>query len=276
MGRMWAVCRREFASYFQTPSGYVVTGIFALLSGLGFSISLLAYARISQAPAENGYPTVPDFEETFLGPWLVYCGLLIMFLSPLLTMRLFAEERHRGTIELLFTLPLRDRDIVFGKYLAGLGMLVLMMGVVAVDLAIVARLVQIEIPVLAMGTATVFLMGAAFLALGMFVSSMMRNQITSGAVTFGLCLLLFIAGSVADKMPETNPAPASWPGWMHDAAGAGYSLARAFAQQLSVDAHANEMAQGIVGPADVAYYLLFIAFFVFLTFRVLESRHWRA
>lgn len=276
MSRMWAVCRREFAAYFQTPSGYVVTGIFALLSGLGFSISLLAYAKISQAPGENGYPTVPDFEETFLGPWLVYCGLLIMFLSPILTMRLFAEERHKGTIELLFTLPLRDRDIVFGKYLAGLGMLLLMMLVVAIDLAIVARLVDIETPVLAMGTLTVFLMGAAFLALGMFVSSMMRNQVTSGAVTFGLCLLLFIAGSLGDKMPEQGPAPTTWPEWMQQAAAQVYGLVRAVAQQLSVDAHANDMAQGIVGPTDIAYYLLFIAFFVFLTFRVLESRHWRA
>jgi ABC-2 type transport system permease protein len=276
MSRVMAVCRREFASYFQTPSGYVVTGIFALLAGLGFSISLLAYARISQAPAENGYATVPDFEETFLGPWLVYCGLLIMFLSPLLTMRLFAEERHRGTIELLFTLPLRDRDIVFGKYLAGLAMLMLMMGVIAVDLGIVAWLVTIEVPVLVMGVVTVFLMGAAFLALGMFVSSMMRNQVTSGAVTFGLCLLLFIMGSLGEKLPATNPAPATWPAFMQSTAGAIYGVVRGMAAQLSVDAHANDMAQGIVGPADFAYYLLFIAFFIFLTFRVLESRHWRA
>jgi ABC-2 type transport system permease protein len=273
---MWAVCRREFAAYFQTPSGYVVTGIFALLSGLGFCISLLTYARISQAPAENGYPTVPDFEETFLSPWLVYCGLLIMFLSPLLTMRLFAEERHKGTIEMLLTLPLRDRDIILGKYLASLGMLVLMMGVVAIDLAVISQLVSIEPAVLALGTLTVFLMGASFIAMGMFVSSMMRNQVTSGAVTFGLSLLFYIVGSVARSLPDANPAPEGWPELLRGAAGAVYALLRGLAQELAVDAHAMDMAQGIVAPVDIAYYLLFSAFFVFLTFRVLESRHWRA
>ncbi len=276
MSRMWAVCRREFAAYFQTPSGYVVTGIFALLSGLGFSISLLTYARISQAPAENGYPTVPDFEETFLSPWLVYCGLLIMFLSPLLTMRLFAEERHKGTIEMLLTLPLRDRDIILGKYFASLMMLLLMMCVVAIDLAVISRLVSIEPAVLALGTLTVFLMGSSFIAMGMFVSSMMRNQVTSGAVTFGLSLLFYIVGSVSRSLPEANPAPEGWPELLRSAAGAVYALVRGLGQELAVDAHAMDMAQGIVAPADIAYYLLFSAFFVFLTFRVLESRHWRA
>jgi ABC-2 type transport system permease protein len=254
----------------------VVTGIFALLSGLGFSLSLLTYAKISQSPAEHGYPTVPDFEESFLSPWLVYCGLLVMFLSPMLTMRLFAEERHKGTIELLLTLPLRDRDIIFGKYLASLGMLMLMMLIVAIDLAVVASLTTVEPAVLALGTATVFLMGAAFLSMGMFVSSMMRNQVTSGAITFGLSLLLFIVGSTAQNLPAENPAPANWPALLREAAGAVYGLVRGLAQQLSVDAHATEMAQGIIAPRDPVYYLLFIAFFVFMTFRVLESRHWRA
>ncbi|MFM1921504.1 MAG: hypothetical protein RLZZ303_3138 [Candidatus Hydrogenedentota bacterium] len=275
MSGTWAVCRREFAAFFLTPTGYVVTGIFALLSGLGYALSLLAYAKISQAPAEHGYPTVPDFEESFLSPWLVYCGLLIMFLSPLLTMRLFAEERHKGTIELLLTLPLRDRDIVFGKFLASLGMLLIMMIVVAIDLVLISRLVSIEPTVLALGTLTVFLMGAAFLSMGMFISSLMRNQITSGVVTFGLSLLLFVVGSVSSNLPETYPAPESWPEQLRQFAAGAYGVARGLAQEMAVDAHAANMAQGILEPRDIAYYLLFCAFFVFLTFRALESRHWR-
>lgn len=276
MSGIWAVCRREFAAYFLTPSGYVVTGIFALLSGLGFSLSLLTYAQISQSPAEHGYPTVPDFEESFLSPWLVYCGLLIMFLSPLLTMRLFAEERHKGTIELLLTLPLRDRDIIFGKYLASMGMLMILMLVVIIDLVLVSRLVVIEPAVLALGTATVFLMGTAFMAMGMFVSSLMRNQITSGVVTFGLSLGLFVVGSISDKLPDINPSPETWPEQLRLVVGGAYSIIRGLAQELAVDAHASNMAQGILEPRDIAYYVLYSAFFVFLTFRVLESRHWRA
>src|SRR5690606_19194489 len=108
---------------------------------------------------------------------LVYCGTVIMFIGPLVTMRLLAEERNRGTIELLLTHPLRDREIVFGKYLASLGMLLAMMLVLAVHMLVVNYFVAVEPFVLMFGLLTVFLMGAAFLSLGLFVSALCRSQI---------------------------------------------------------------------------------------------------
>ena len=275
MNNTWAVCKREFASFFLTPVGYVVSGMVATVAGLGFTVSFLSYATMSQSPATYNFSTVPDFEETLLSPFLVFCGMLIMFLAPLLTMRLFAEERHRGTIELLLTYPVRDREVIFGKYLAALGMVLVLMAFVAVDLGIVAYFVDIEPPVLVFGVLTVFLMGAAFVSMGAFVSSITRNQVTAGTLTFGICLVMYIVGNMAEELPKPNPAPEAWPVVARGIFGIAYALFRGLVMELDLDAHAKEMALGIVQPADIAYYLLMIAFFLFLTFRALESRNWR-
>jgi ABC-2 type transport system permease protein len=276
MRNTWAICKREFASYFITPIGYAVVGIFAAISGLAFSASFFFYAKVSVNPVEFAYQSVPDLEETLLSPFLTFCGTLIVFIGPLVTMRLLAEERNRGTMELLLTHPLRDREIIFGKYLASLGMLLVMMLVVAVHLLIVSWYVQVEGTVLLFGLATVFMMGAAFFSLGLFVSSVASNQVTAGALTFGLWFILYIIGSFAEELPEANPTPEAWGEVLRSIAGSVYGLFRGFLQQLPIDFHAKEMAKGIVQPQDIAYYVLFAAFFLFLTFRSLESRKWRA
>lgn len=275
MSSTWAVCKREFKAYFLTPIGYVVVGLIAIIAGMSFSISFITHADITQNPSLYSYTAVPDFEETFLSPYLVFCGTLIMFLTPLITMRLLAEERNRGTIEFLLTQPLRDREIIFGKFLAALGMLGTMLLVVVVNLFVMGYFVRVEPPVLVFGLLTVFLMGAACISLGLFVSSVTKTQIMSGTVTFGVTLILFILGNLGEDMPEANPAPEGWPGTLRSVIGFFYTLVRGLIVELPVDAHAREMALGIVQPVDIAYYVLFSAFFIFLTFRALESRNWR-
>lgn len=276
MRNTWAVCKREFKSFFLTPVGYVVVGIFALIAGLSFSISFITHSDITQNPTMYAYTAVPDFEETFLSPYLVFCGMLIMFLAPLLTMRLLAEERHRGTIEFLLTQPLRDREIIFGKYLAALGVLGVMMLVVGVNLAIMGWFVDnVETPVLFFGVLTVFLMGAACISLGLFVSSVTKTQIMSGTVTFGATLILFIVGNLGEDMPVESPAPEGWPAGLRTGIAFFYRIFRGLVVELPIDAHARDMALGVVQPLDIAYYVLFSAFFLFLTFRALESRNWR-
>jgi len=276
MRNAWAVCKREFLSYFVTPVGYVVVGTFAVISGLGFVASFLFYAKVTENPSAYAYPGVPDFEETLLSPFLVFCGMLIMFMGPLITMRLLAEERNRGTMELLLTHPLRDREIIFGKYCAALGMLCVLMVVVVVHLCIVGYYVDVERAVLGFGLLTVFLMGAAFLSMGLFVSAMTSNQITAATMTFGLWFVSYILGSFGENLPEENPTPEAWAEWARNAVGVAYDLFRELVQQLPLDVHAREMAQGVVEPKDIAYYVLFAAFFLFLTFRALDSRKWRA
>jgi len=275
MNNTWAVCKREFKAYFLTPIGYVIVGMVTIIAGMSFSISFITHAAITQDPTAYAYTAVPDFEETFLSPYLVFCGTLIMFLTPLITMRLLAEERNRGTIEFLLTQPLRDREIIFGKYLAALGMLGTMLLVVVVNLCIMGYFVSVEPPVLIFGLLTVFLMGAACISLGLFVSSITKTQIMSGTMTFGVTLILFIVGNLGEDMPAENPAPEGWPDALSGAVGFFYAIVRGLIVELPIDAHAREMALGIVQPVDIAYYVLFSAFFIFLTFRALESRNWR-
>lgn len=276
MRNIWAVAKREFISYFVTPVGYVITGAFCVISGMGFSASFIYYAWMSQSPSQYGYSGVPDFEETLLSPFLVFCGMLVMMIGPLITMRLLAEERNRGTMELLLTQPLRDIEILLGKYLAGIGMLLVMMLALTVQLSVIHHFVTIEPAVLVMGLITVFLMGAAFLSLGLFISALSSNQITAGALTFALWLGSYIIGALGEDLPKASPVPPSWPEKIRQIAGFAYNVFRTFIQELPLDAHAKDMAQGAVEPKDFAYYLLFIAFFLFLTLQALESRKWRA
>ncbi|MCC6486715.1 MAG: ABC transporter permease subunit [Candidatus Hydrogenedentes bacterium] len=276
MRNSWAVCKREFASFFLTPVGYIIVGTYAAISGLGFAASFIKFCQITVAPSEFGYEGIPDFEELMLSQFLVFCGQLMLFIGPLITMRLLAEERNRGTMELLLTHPLRDRDIVFGKYLASLGIVTVLMGVVAVYLMIIGQYTEVEPAVLVFGLVTVFLMSAAFMSLGLFVSALTGSQITAAILTFALWFISYILGTFADNLPEAMTVPQQWAGALQSFALFVYGIFRQLAIELPLDGHAEQMTQGIFEPADIAYYLLFISLFLFLTFRALESRKWRA
>lgn len=276
MRAMWAVCKREFASYFTTPVGYVILGVYTALSGLYFTGSFIAFCRVTRNPQAFGYEEIPELEEWLLSPFLILCGQLIMFIGPLVTMRLLAEERNRGTMELLLTHPLRDRDIIFGKYMASLGTLMVLMLVVGFHLSIMAAFTTLQPLVLLFGVFTVLLMGAAFFSLGLFVSALANNQVTAGTMTFGLALGSWILGMMGKEMPEAIPAPETWPEGAVQFLGLLYGIFRELVVSMPIEAHADELAQGIVHPHAVAYYILFSAFFLFLTFRIFESRKWRA
>lgn len=276
MHGMWAVCRREFASYFITPMGYIVVGAYTLITGLGFVASFLYFSRITRAPADFNYPAVPDLEEVMLSPYLVFTGQVMLFLAPLITMWLLAEERNRGTMELLLTYPLRDRDIILGKYFASLGVALVMMSSVAVHLGIVAYYAPVEPAVLIFGLLAVFMMSAAFLSIGLFVSSFTRSPVSAATISFGAFFVSYVLGSLGKDLAEGNPAPAAWPEQARLAVGFFYRVFRQLVLELPIDAHARNMAQGIVEPQDIVYYLLVTGFFLFLTFRVLDARRWRA
>ena len=272
----WAVCKREFYEYFSTPVGYIVIGTYAGIVGLAFAASFILYADVTKAPGTYGFTEIPNFEETLLSPMLIFMGQVMMFLGPLITMRLLAEERNRGTMELLLTHPLRDREIIFGKYLAGLCMLGVMMLVVTAHVGTILYFTDVEPAVLGLGLLALFLMGAAFISMGLFVSTMTSNQITAATVTFGVWFISYILGSSSEQLPETYALSATWPEALQKAVAFGYELLRNFMMELPIDAHAKIMAQGVVQLKDIVYYLLFIAFFLFLSFRAFESRRWRA
>lgn len=276
MRNIWAVCKREFASFFITPVGYIIVATYAAIAGLGFAATFTKFCWITQAPSQYDFEGIPDFEELMLSPFLVFCGQLMLFIGPLITMRLLAEERSRGTMELLLTQPLRDRDIVFGKYLASLGIVCVLMACVAVYMMLVFQFTDVEPAVLVFGVITVFLMSAAFMSMGLFVSAMTGSQIVAGILTFGIWFILYILGTFGSELAEEMVIPDRWPALLQSVVTLIYSVFRQLVVELPLDRHAEDMAQGIVRPADIAYYVLWSAFFLFLTFRALESRKWRA
>lgn len=275
MRNAWAICKRELRSFFTTPVGYVILGSYALLTGLAFAQLFVTYAAHTAKPGDFGLDEAPTLEEWMVSPYLVLAGQMIMFLGPLITMRLLSEERNRGTMELLLTYPLTDREIVFGKYLASVFLVCAMTAVVVVHLCIVYYFTDVEPAVLVFGLVTVILMGSAFTSMGLFVSGLSSNQVTAGVLTFALWLFLYILGRFSESLETGIAVPASWPPWVQDFALLIYTVARGVLVQLPLDAHAEHMAEGVVEPRDVMYYLLVIAFFLFLSLRAVESRRWR-
>ena len=271
-----AVCRRELTSFFTTPVGYVILGTFTAISGMAFAATFILFCRITVSPTEYAYEGVPKLEELMISPYLVFCGQLIMFIGPLITMRLLAEERSRGTMELLLTYPLRDRDIVIGKYLASLGIVIVLIAVVGAHMAMVGYYTDVEPAVLVFGLVSLFLMSGAFMALGLFVSALARTPVTAGVLTFALWFISYVLGTYGKDLPEHLTAPAQWGVGVSRGVDFFWRIFRQLVIELPLDRHCEQMAQGIVRPQDIAYYLLFAAFFLFLTFRALESRRWRA
>jgi ABC-2 type transport system permease protein len=118
-------------------------------------------------------------------------------------------------------------------------------------------------------------MGAAFLSMGLFISSICRTQITAATLTFSAFFAFYMMGYMAEDLPEAAPVPAEWSEQAQTNADTVYQGFRTILNELPIDAHAQQMAQGIFQPADIAYYILFIVFFIFLTFRSLEMLKWR-
>ncbi|NUM52680.1 MAG: ABC transporter permease subunit [Candidatus Hydrogenedentes bacterium] len=274
MRSTFAVCRRELSSFFTTPVGYVILGTFTAISGMAFAATFILFCRITVSPTEYAYEGIPKLEELMLSPYLVFCGQLIMFIGPLITMRLLAEERSRGTMELLLTYPLRDREIILGKYFAALGIVITLIAVVGAHMAMVAYYTDVEPAVLVFGLISLFLMSAAFMSLGLFVSALARSPVTAGVLTFALWFISYVLGTYGKDLPATLNAP--WGETATRGVNFFWGIFRQLVIELPLDRHCEQMAQGIVRPQDIAYYILFVAFFLFLTFRALESRRWRA
>jgi len=175
-------------------------------------------------------------------------AVVALFITPMLTMRLFAEEKRQGTIELLATSPITDLQIVLGKFLAAAGLLNLVL------LWYYATTPPEWKPV-ATGVLALLLVGACFIALGLFVSTLTRNQIVAGTLTYGLLLGLWILG------------------WMDDPSAGAFAQAVA---KLGLLTHLESLMKGVIDLKDVVFYLSFITFGLFLAHQSVESQRWRA
>ena len=234
---LMAVTRRETKAYFTMPSAYVVGAMFLILTGVFFVFD------IDQPFAEAGVRGLIDWASFFL-----------IFLAPLLTMRLLAEEQKLGTLELLLTSPVRELEVVLGKYIASLIMLLAILAVTSYYVILMYIFGTPDSGPVLSAYMGLILYGAAALSIGLLGSSLSSNQIVAAVV--GTAVLLFF--SFINRVSAViEGAPAS------------------FLDALSMESRLADFTRGIIDTSHVIYFLSLIAIFVFITIRALETRRWR-
>ncbi len=235
-----AIFRKELRSYFLSPFIYIVSTIFLLLCGYYFYTDLIFYVQFG-----FGLNIMANFWR------LLFTDMRLMLLLtvPLLTMRLMAEEKKLGTIELLFTYPLRDIEVFLGKFAACAVAAAFMLSFTIIYPIFIHSMQPFEWTVVIPGYVGLFLLALAFVACGLFISSLTDNQVVAGTSTVGVLLFFWILS------------------WNEGAVATGIL---SFVSRLSLVTRFQGFASGVIDSMDVAYFLLFITFFSFLTLRSLE------
>jgi len=232
----WIFCQRELKSYFNSPIAYIVITIFLLISGWFFFSGLFIVEQVSL----RGLFSIVPF--------------VFMFFAPAISMRLISEEKRSGTIEVLATLPVKDWEIILGKFLSALILLsvaVLLTLTYALTLSFMGNL---DGGALVGGYLGLILVGATYLSVGVFTSSLTKNQVVAFVVSFVIVFALFVLDKVAIFFP---------------------GFLAGFLQYISVDYHFSNIARGVIDSRDVIYYFSVIFFFLILAVRSLEGRKWR-
>lgn len=247
-----AIAGKELRAYFASPIAYVIIGLFALLFGWFFYAFLNFFVDQSQRMMMSGGAV--NVNEFMIRQLLQNAAVIILFVLPMITMRTYAEEKRSGTIELLLTSPLTDLQIILGKFLGAMGLYVAMLLVTVVDIAILFMLGNPEWKPVVAGYLGLLLMGGAIVSIGLLISSLTKNQIVAGVLTFAVVLLLWVIN------------------WMDEASG---PTARAILTFLSITQHLDDFTRGIIDTRHVVYYLSFITFGLFLTAKSVDSERWR-
>jgi ABC-2 type transport system permease protein len=256
-----AIVQKEWRHYFGSPIAYVGLFVWTMLFGIFFYYAFTYFLDMSMRTAQQGMEfgggMKLSLNEYLVRPVLHNMAVVALFIVPMLTMRLFAEEKRQGTIELLETSPIRDWELVLGKFLAAVGLYALMIlsGLVNVALIFLYAPKAPEPRPILSGALALLLFGCCFVAMGLFVSTLTRNQIVAGILSFCLFLGLWTLGWAED--PMAGPAMKA-------------------VAYLGVTNHMDDMIKGVLDTKDVVFYLSFILFGLFLTQQSIESQRWRA
>ncbi|MBA7642896.1 hypothetical protein ES703_50605 [subsurface metagenome] len=229
------IALKEFKSYLASPMAYVVTGIFLVFTGFFFQSSVTTYS------------------ETSIRGFLVWGSILLLLLGPVLTMRLLAEEKKMGTLELLLTAPVRDNEVIVGKFLGSLGILTAMLALTFYYSLLLMGFGDPDWGPIATGYLGLFLLGGTSLAVGLFASSLTSNQIVAAVVAGGILCALWFLGMAAELLPEAVGEVISY---------------------LSLYYHFPDFMRGMIDTRGIIYYLSITVLFLFLAIRSLENSRW--
>ena len=255
MRNILAIAQKELKSYFSGPIAYIAIGLWALLYGYFFIAILQYFVRQSMQMGQFGMQQqAMNVNQQLIRPLLQNVTIMILFTMPMVTMRTYSEEKRSGTIELLLTSPLTDFQIVMGKFLGAMALYGIMLAVTLVHIALLFIYGNPEWKPIVTAYIGVLLLGGCFVSLGLFISSLTKNQIVAGMTTFAVFLLFWIitwvgsfSGPTVDKLT----------------------------QYLSIIDHLDDFTKGVIDTSHLIYYLSFITFGLFLTVKSVDTERWR-
>jgi len=255
MRNIWNIAKKEIKTYFTSPIAYVVIGVFIAIWGFFFTAIILWFNNYGMQAAQDPYASQQmNINQMVYQPLFQNIAIFFLLMLPLLTMRLFAEERKTGTEELLFTSPISPGQIIIGKFTSSLLVLLTMLLLTSVSVFFTFLFGNPEpLPIL-IGYLGLFLMGAAFLSIGIFFSSLTENQVVAAVPTFGALLFLYIVN------------------WMSSFVSGFW---KSVVDYISFFGHFGNLTQGILDTTDLVYYFSIIFLGLFLTHSVIQSRRWR-
>jgi len=249
------ICVKELKSYFASPIAYILMAFFGLIFGFGFYTATRDMMRYSFQAQMMGQMAQMNVNDQIIKPLLGFASTVALFLIPMITMRTFAEEKSRGTIELLLTSPVTDLQIILGKWLGAMCLYLCVLGMSMINIAMLFAWGKPDLKPVLVAYLGLILQGGCLLGIGILISTMTRNQIIAGGVTFFVCLLLWLL---------------SW-FTAFDTSGGAQVI-----NYLSIVTHFENFSKGVLESKDVIFYLSMIFFSLFLTSRAMESLRWRA
>lgn len=250
MNVFW-IARRELSALFSTAMGWLVLTGFLLITGVFWIFGVDDYAMAVAGSVYNPYDMMGlSITNNLLLPFFGNCTVIVLMVTPALSMRLFSEDLRSHTLELLLTSPLSTLEIVLGKYLGAVGFLAVMLACTAYVPISLSLMAEADPGVLFGGYLALLLLGSAILAMGLCFSAYTSNQVVALVATFSLALTLYVL-SFSDTDPES------------------------VMNKLSISSHVVDLIRGAIRTSDLAYFVGFIGFFLFATHQRLESFRWR-
>lgn len=256
MKKIFALCKRDFVNYFNSPIAYIVIAIFLFIAGNVFWVAYYNFGETYKMYSQ--YPWARQelsLAQMVFRPFFMVISNILLFSIPLITMRLISEEKKLGTFEFLFTSPVTVPQIIFGKFFAGAAFVIIMLLTTSVYPFLLAIYGKPDIYAIASGYLGLFLLALAFIALGLFASSLTENQIIAAIIGFAIILIFWIINWSAQK--TTHP-----------------KLSEVL-NYLSIPDHFMDFAKGVVDTQHIFYFLSLIVLGLFLTGIVLQSQRWR-
>jgi ABC-2 type transport system permease protein len=254
-----AIIKKELKAYFSSPIAYVIMTVFLFIIGFYFFALIQRFSEMTWAMrAQQQYQQFGmqnlNINEEVVRPFFSIILTLSLFIMPILTMRLFSEEMETGTLELLLTSPVTEIQLIGGKYLASVIFYLFMILFTVPHMLILFNLTKPDIGTVLSGYGGLILVGLTFLAIGLFLSSLTKNQIVAAVLSFGVLLLLGIVSWASNFSDPTTGKVLSY---------------------LSIFAHFEDFSKGVFDTKHLIYYLSFSFGGLFLTYTSLDSLKWR-